>query len=198
MRREILCRLAGTDAETFKSMSKRDELPFGGEEGREIGDYTLNEALMLRVALDLRGAAMPRAELGRSLRALGRDWSKVWARAKEVADASKPDLYFGIATARSEDGQVWAGLEFGTLGEIEQHAEESRGAHEVGSDAYARRVYRHRRYWSANDVKRFGGARLAITALSLSNVSQAFRDLVARANSEGVDVPPDFLEFFGA
>lgn len=196
MRREILCRLAGIDAETFKSMSKRSELPFAQDETRGVGDYSLNEALMLRVALELRSASMSRGDVGRTL---GHEWGRIWERAKELSKTVTPDVYLGIITARAADGSAWVGVEIGSLYEIEAMARQSRETHDVLSNSYAERLYRHRRYWKRDEPqKRFGGAPLFVTALSLANVSQAFRDLVARANAESVEIPADFLEFFGA
>lgn len=193
MKRRHLVELAGIDAITFESMSKRDELPFARSEEGHPGDYSLNEAVMLHVAADLRTAAVSRVEISRVVRTR---WQEVWHRSKEVGSAA---LYLAVLTGRSNDDELWVGAEIGTLQEIEACVAQAAATYAFGSDAYHSHWERHRGYHSRREPTiAFVGGPLRIVSISLVSISLAFRDVVSRAAARGIEVPKDFLEFYGA
>ncbi len=190
MRRDDLCRLAGFKTNTFRTWEGRGFLPFVAEEFRQSqgwGDFSAAEALLLCVARDLGQAAVGQAQASEMLRLHA---SLIWEHQGQIGDHDSEDIFVGVAEFASGDGSSHHRLTVGTLAEMfaRPFAKDADGM-PIAADVYA-----HRRNPKLGDKK----TRAALVTLTLTNVSQAFRQMRARADTEGLELSPDFLQRFGA
>lgn len=191
MRRDDLCRLAGFKTNTFRTWESRGFLPFVAEEFRQShgwGDFTAAEAFLLTVAHSLGKAAVGQAQVSELVR---QHASLIWEHAASIGDAKSEDVFAGIGEFKATDGNKYRRLLVGPLAEM---FGDPLSVTDAGGLPLAENVFAHRR----NPKLGSKPTRNALTALTLTNISAAFRDMRELAKREHIELPSDFLQRMGA